>query len=82
MTTVSIELGDNDVRRIAEAVAAILGQHAERQWLDVKKASEYTSLTVEAIRTAAKRGRLPSHKGRSGRLVFLASDLDQYMGGS
>lgn len=82
MTTVSFELGDGDIRRIAEAIASILGQRPEHRWLDMKSASEDTSLSEEALRTAAKRGRLPVHKGPSGRLVFLASDLDQYMGGS
>jgi hypothetical protein len=82
MTTASFELGDGDIRRIAEAIASILGQPSPHRWLDVKKASEYTSLTPEALRTAAKRGRLPGHRGPSGRLVFRTSELDDYMGGS
>ena len=82
MTTASFELGDGDIRRIAEEIASILGQRPEHRWLTVKSASEYTSLSVQALRTAAKRGRLPVHKGPSGRLAFLTSDLDEYMGGS
>jgi excisionase family DNA binding protein len=45
----------------------------------VDAAAEYTSLSKDAIRTAAKRGKLESHKGPSGRLVFRANDLDDFM---
>ena len=80
MTTVTLSLGDDDLRRIADAVAARLQREPERRWLDVSAAAAYTSLSKEAIRTAAKRGRLKSHKGDSGRIVFRAEDLDAYMG--
>jgi hypothetical protein len=79
MSALTFSLSDDDLERIADAVAARLGQRPE--WLDVEGASVYTSLSKEAIRTAAKRGRLRSHKGESGRLVFRPHDLDAFMGG-
>jgi hypothetical protein len=79
MTTLAFSLGDDDLQRIADAVAARLDQRPERRWLDVSAASDYTSLTREAIRTASKRGRLIGHKGESGRVVFRVEDLDAFM---
>lgn len=80
MTTLAFTLGDDDLQRIADAVASRLAQHPEHRWLTVKAAVEYTSLSEEAIRTAAKRGKLTGHKGASGRLVFRAEELDRFMG--
>ena len=79
MPSVTLTLEDDDLRRIADAVAARLELRPDNRWLDVKAAADYTSLTQEAIRTAAKRGRLRSHKGDSGRLVFRLEDLDAFM---
>jgi hypothetical protein len=79
VTTFVLTLGDDDVRRIAEAVVSRLEREPEKRWLDVEAASTYTSLSKEAIRTAAKRGRLAGHKGASGRLVFRTEDLDAFM---
>lgn len=79
MTTVSLQLSSEDVDRIAVAVTARLQVSAPKRWFDVEAASEYTSLSKEAIRTAAKRGRLQGHKGASGRLVFTIDELDSYM---
>ena len=80
MSTLSFSLSDHDIRRIAETVAALLEPPVD-PWLDVSKASEYTSLTAEAIRMAHKRGKLRGHKGLSGRLVFRRSMLDEFMSG-
>lgn len=79
MSTVSLQLSSHDVERIAAAVYERLELPTVKRWLDVPAASTYTSLSEEAIRTAAKRGRLRAHKGDSGRLVFTADDLDSYM---
>jgi excisionase family DNA binding protein len=81
MTTLAFSLGDEDLQRIADAVAARLDQRPAVGWLTVDAAAAYTSLSKEAIRTATKRGRLKSHKGDSGRLVFRTADLDTFMGG-
>jgi len=47
---------------------------------DVRAASEYSSLSQEAIRTAHKRGRLKGSKGDSGRLMFRVEDVDIFLG--
>jgi hypothetical protein len=79
VNTLAFSLGDDDLQRIADAVAARLEQRPVVGWLNVQQASEYTSLSKEAIRTASKRGRLLGHKGESGRLVFRLEDLDAFM---
>jgi hypothetical protein len=79
VTIVTLTLDEDDLRRIGDAVVARLDRPPESRWLDVKAAADYTSLSQEAIRTAAKRGRLKSHKGESGRLVFRLEDLDAFM---
>ena len=79
MTTVCLSLGEQDLQRIADAVVARLELRTERRWLTVKGASEYAGLSEEAIRTAAKRGKLRGHKGESGRLVFRTEDVDAFM---
>jgi excisionase family DNA binding protein len=78
VATVNFSLGDEDLRRLADAVAARIELRVERRWLTVKAAAEYTSLTEEAIRTAAKRGKLPSHRD-SGRLMFRTDEIDAFM---
>jgi hypothetical protein len=37
-------------------------------------------LSEEAIRTAAKRGKLRSHRGGSGRVMIRVEDLDRFLG--
>lgn len=79
MSTVTVHLSQADVQRIADAVLAKLEPDQPRGWLTVKAASQYTSLSEEALRTAHKRGRLSGHKGESGRLAFTVEDLDNFM---
>ena len=79
MSTISLSLSDDDLQRIADGVAARLELRPERKWLNVEAAADYTSLSKEAIRTAAKRGKLVGHKGASGRLSFRVEDLDRFM---
>ena len=79
MSTVTIRLSQDDVQRIADAVLAKLQRDQPRGWLTVKAASQYTSLSEEALRTAYKRGRLSGHKGESGRLAFTVKNLDNFM---
>lgn len=81
MTTLAFTIGDDDIRRISDAVVARLVERPERRWLTVDGASDYTGLTKDAIRTAAKRGKVKYHKGESGRLVFRVEDLDAYLAG-
>ena len=81
MTTLAFSLGDDDLQRIADAVAARLERPASSQWLTVDGAATYTSLSKDAIRTAHKRGKLEGVKGPSGRLVFRREALDQFLGG-
>jgi Helix-turn-helix domain len=76
---VKFTLPDDEVERIAEAVATRVDQG--REWFTVAEAAKYTSLSPGAIRHAAKGGRLVSHKGSSGRLAFRAQDLDCFMSG-
>jgi len=78
--TVDFQLSENDLERIAEAVAAKLERPGKR-WYTVDDASVYTGLTPEALRSASKKGRLVSSKGASGRLVFAREALDVFMGG-
>ena len=80
MSHVSFSLSDDEIQRIADAVATRLGARtSDDRWLTVKAASEYSSLSEMALRTAASRGRLPSHRGESGRLMFRESDLNAYL---
>jgi hypothetical protein len=79
METTGIQLREEELQKIADAVAAKLGQHSSAQWLTVKGASVYTSLSPAAIRLAAKRGKVVSHKGASGRVVFRPEELDAFM---
>jgi hypothetical protein len=80
-STLALSLGEEDIARLADAVAERLELNGERRWLTVHAAAEYTSLSKDAIRTAAKRGKLESQKGASGRLVFTTEALDSFMGG-
>lgn len=82
MTTLSLQLSQDDVDRIAQRVTELLegGWQAHRKgWLTVDAAADYTTLTPSAIRTAYKRRKLTGHKGESGRIVFRVEDLDAYM---
>lgn len=78
VTTLQLTLSDRDIERLAEAVARLGGPR--RGWLTVRGASEYSSLSQEAIRTAHKRGRLKGSKGDSGRLMFRVEDVDAFLG--
>jgi hypothetical protein len=81
VSTITIGLSDEDVARIATEVAARLEPRGGGAgWLDVKGASTYSSLSEEAIRTAAKRGKLRSHRGDSGRVMFRVEDIDAFLG--
>jgi hypothetical protein len=81
LTTLAFSLGDDDLQRIADAVAARLEQRPVVGWLDVKAASVYSSLSEDALRTSYKRGKLRAHKGESGRIMFRIADLDAFLEG-
>lgn len=79
IATVAVVLDNETLRRLATQVAALIDARPLTHWLNMRTASEYTSLTEEALRTAVKRGKLRRHKGESGRIVFERSDLDTFM---
>ena len=80
VTTLTFSLGDDDLQRIADTVSSQLKQNSGGRWMTIRAASEYTSLSEEAIRVAAKRGKLVSHKA-SGRVMFHVNDVDAFITG-
>jgi excisionase family DNA binding protein len=76
---VSEEFLDMFATRVADIVAARLGEHTE--WLRVDQAAEHLGTTPNGIRALVKRGRIPVHR-RDGRLYFDRRELDTYIRGN
>jgi excisionase family DNA binding protein len=89
VSSFSLSLGEDDLQRIADAVAAKLSvapqlerPESVKRWYSVEEAATYTSLTAGAIRMAVKKKKLEATKGPSGRVVFSRTQLDLFMGGA
>jgi hypothetical protein len=81
VTTIALELSQEDVRRIALEVAARLGgPREERGYLSVDSAATYCDMSADAIRAAERRGQLHGIRGETGRLRFAVGELDRFVG--
>ena len=69
---------------VREAVSEAVGatERPRQGWLDTEAASEYLSLTKDAVSTLAKRKRIPCCKAPNGRLLFHPDELDDWVRGS
>lgn len=76
-----LELGEQDLRQLAEMVADLLGTGSsseQRPWLDVGEAAEYIRCPKSRIYALVSAGRLPHHKDGS-RLLFRREELDNWI---
>lgn len=46
-------------------------------WMNLKTAADYLDMEVEALRSAVRRGKLPVHRGLSGRWMLDRAELDE-----
>lgn len=67
-------LSEEDVQRIATAVAAKL-QQVKTEWLTAQQAAGYLHISTS---TLYKTPSIPRHR-RGGKLLFLRSELDTYV---
>jgi hypothetical protein len=71
--------------RVADAVLERLEakspSRAPLPWLDAAGVAEYTSMTVEGIRAATKRGQLKCHRSTTSRVRYRREDVDAFMRG-
>ena len=81
MSTVSLQLSDQDVARIAAAVAERLKRPAETL-LTAAQASAVTGLSLKALERRRSRGQAPHSVKRSGRVNYLQSEIEAYVAGT
>ena len=63
-----------------ESVERILKHKTSSCWLDLKAASNYTSLSESTIRRAIQKGALKASTS-TGKLLFKVSDVDRWLNG-
>ena len=81
----SDEFFDLLAARVADAVLEQLETKspscAPSPWLDAAGVAEYTSMTVEGMRAATKRGQLKSHRSTTSRVRYRREDVDAFLRG-
>ncbi len=72
---------DGDLRRIVreEVLAALVGVEPSDGWLNAKSAAAYLDTSEDAVRSMVKRGQLAAHRTPTGRVLFLAAELDAHV---
>jgi excisionase family DNA binding protein len=80
--TLPPEIVEAIAQRAAEIVLAEQDRKEPRQaaWMTVEQASDYSGLSVAAIRHLIERRKLPKHQAvERGRIIFRRSDPDAYL---
>ena len=80
MAAVELRLADEDVRRIAAAVAEQLQKPSEAL-LTVSQVSSLTGLSSKALERRRSRGVAPHAVKRGGRVRYLRSEVERYVAG-
>jgi excisionase family DNA binding protein len=79
MSELRLSLDDDALDRIAEALAARLGNgNGPEPWVGVDRAAEHLSCKRQRIYDLVSRGEIPHRKDGS-RLLFRLSDLDAWL---
>ena len=78
VAAVSIALSDDDVVRIAVAVAEQLRRPADRL-VTPQQASALTGISIKGLERRRSRALAPRSVKRGGRVFYLASELDRYI---
>lgn len=77
--TVELHLDDDWVDRLADAIAARIGNGAGPEaWVGVKRAAEHLSCKPQRIYNLVSAGAIPHRKDGS-RVLFRLSDLDAWL---
>lgn len=77
-----ISITHDDIERIATRTAELLAETTATgidRWLDVRGTADHVALTPDAIRALVKRGQIPFHRTKNGRLRFSPSELDDWV---
>jgi excisionase family DNA binding protein len=76
-----IEVPDELLNELAARIAARIDmpREPESPWAQLETAATYMDTSVEALRSAVKRGAIPSHRNGNGRIVFNRAELDAWM---
>ena len=69
-------LDEQDVTRIAVAVAELISLPAQRPWLDAKEAAEYLRCSPRHLNKLAYLGEVRTYKP-AGKRLFKREDLDR-----
>ena len=82
MSTLALQLSDQDVARIAAAVAAELRKQPQDQLLTPRRAAAVVGLSEKALERRRSRAQAPDFVRKGGRIFYLRSVLDAYVGKS
>jgi excisionase family DNA binding protein len=75
------ELIDDVANRVADVLASREPvPEPATPWFTVEQAADYMQMSPDAIRASEKRGQLKAHRSETGRVRFLKSDLDAFLG--
>jgi hypothetical protein len=89
VTALPISVSDEFIDVLAARVADVVIERLEIKsrnsvsspWLDAPSVAEYTSMSIEGIRAATKRGQLRSHRSTTGRVRYRREDVDAFLRG-
>jgi len=76
--TIRLELDDDTLDAIADAVAQRLQPNGPEPWIDVTAAAEHLACKRQRIYDLVHAGRIPHYKDGS-RLLFRRSELDDWL---
>ena len=59
-------------------IRSLIQNKSANQWIDIKEATEFTSVSASTIRRAVKKGVLKVSNS-TGKLLFKVSDIDRWL---
>jgi hypothetical protein len=89
VTALPVSISDEFIDVLAARVADVVLERLELKsrnsapspWLDAAGVAEYTSMSIEGIRAATKRGQLKSHRSTTARVRYRREDVDAFLRG-
>src|SRR5688572_11139263 len=78
--TVSEHVLEAVIERLADGISSRLEQPVD-QWMTVRRAAEYLTLSDNSIRALIKRDRIPFHRAPNGRVLLKRKEIDGWVRG-
>ena len=82
MSSVAFQLSDDDIGRIAAAVAQQLAKQPAAELLTPAQVAARTGLTLKSLERRRSRNQAPLSVRRQGRVFYTAAEVEKYVRGA